>query len=152
MIHTHWETIQARVNSAKSALNVLICLCFIILDVCQEKFQDPARANYVNSATLRYNLWRTKFFKYFKFIVLSAWILHQIMQKSFCPFLWLCILHCAMLGNIVRWYVSSLLGSYVQQEYYVAVIQMWQAALGSQSPFILGLIEVTVLCYKLHLC
>ena len=26
--------------------------------------------------------------------------------------------------NVVRWYVSSLLGSYVQQEYYVAVIQM----------------------------
>ena len=28
------------------------------------------------------------------------------------------------LGNVVRWYASSLLGSYVQQEYYVAVIQM----------------------------
>ena len=27
------------------------------------------------------------------------------------------------LGNIVRWYASSLLGSYIQQEYYVAVIQ-----------------------------
>ena len=26
-------------------------------------------------------------------------------------------------GNVVRWYTSSLLGSYVQQEYYVAVIQ-----------------------------
>ena len=28
------------------------------------------------------------------------------------------------LGNVVRWYVSSLLGSYIQQEYYVVVIQM----------------------------
>ena len=28
------------------------------------------------------------------------------------------------LGNVVRWYACSLLGSYVQQEYYVAVIQM----------------------------
>ena len=28
------------------------------------------------------------------------------------------------LGNVVRRYASSLLGSYIQQEYYVAVIQM----------------------------
>ena len=67
----------------------------------------------------------------------------------FCLFLQLCILHCVVLEN-VRWYTSSLLGSYVQQEYYVAVIQTWQAALGSQSPFILVLVEVTVLCYKLY--
>ena len=33
-----------------------------------------------------------------------------------------CVARCW--GNIVRWYASSLLGSYIQQEYYVAVIQM----------------------------
>ena len=76
-------------------------------------------------------------------------IMHSV-ARFFFLFLWLCILHCAVLGNIVRWYTSSLLGSYIQREYYVAVIQMWQAALGSQSPFILVLVEVTVLCYKLY--
>ena len=41
-IHTRWETTQARGNSAKSAINLLICLRFVVLDVHQEKFQDPA--------------------------------------------------------------------------------------------------------------
>ena len=72
VIHTCWETTQARANSVKSAINVLIHLCFIVLDVHQEKFQDPAGANYANSATLRCDLRKTKFFKYFKFMVLSA--------------------------------------------------------------------------------
>ena len=44
--------------------------------------------------------------------------------RLFCLFHWLCIMHCAVSGNVVRWYASSLLGSYIQQEYYVAVIQM----------------------------
>ena len=39
--------------------------------------------------------------------------------RLFCLFLQLCIMHCVVLGNIER----SLLGSYVQQEYYVLVIQ-----------------------------
>ena len=72
VIHAHWETTQARANSVKSTINVLICLHFIILDIRQEKSQDPAWVNYVNSATLRCNSQKTKFFKYFKFMVLSA--------------------------------------------------------------------------------
>ena len=44
--------------------------------------------------------------------------------RFFCLFLLLCIIRCAVLGKIVRQYASSLLGCYVQQEYYVAVIQM----------------------------
>ena len=48
-----------------------------------------------------------------------------IMSSSFCSLL-VCgkVRVCLYtLGNVVRWYASSLLGSYVQQEYYVAVIQ-----------------------------
>ena len=71
-IHTCWETTQAGANSAKSTINVLIHLRFIILDVCQEKFQDPVWANYANSTTLRCNSRKIKFFKYFKIMVLSA--------------------------------------------------------------------------------
>ena len=72
------------------------------------------------------------------------------MQGSFASFSGCayCVVRCW--GNVVRWYTSSLLWPYVQQEYYVAVVQTWQAALGGQSPFILVLVEVTVLCYKLY--
>ena len=48
-----------------------------------------------------------------------------IMSSSFCSLL-VCgkVRVCSyILGNVVRRYASSLLGSYVQQEYYVAVIQ-----------------------------
>ena len=72
MIHTRWETNQARANSAKSTINVLIRLRFIVSDVRQEKFEDPVWANYANSTTLRCNSQKIKFFKYFKFMVLSA--------------------------------------------------------------------------------
>ena len=71
-IHTRWETTQAGANSVKSTINVLIHLHFIILDVCQEMFQDPVWANYANSTTLRCNSQKIKFFKYFKIMVLSA--------------------------------------------------------------------------------
>ena len=49
-----------------------------------------------------------------------------IMSSSFCSLL-VCgkVRVCLYtLGNVVRQCASSLLGSYVQQEYYVAVIQM----------------------------
>ena len=37
--------------------------------------------------------------------------------RYFCCFFWLCIIHCAVLGNVVRQCASSLLGSYIHQEY-----------------------------------
>ena len=58
-----------------------------------------------------------------RLIVNSAF--SPIMSSSFCSLL-VCgkVRVCLYtLGNIVRWYASSLLGSYIQQEYYVAVIQ-----------------------------
>ena len=36
--------------------------------------------------------------------------------KYFCCFFWLCIICCTVLGNVVRWCMSSLLGSYIHQE------------------------------------
>ena len=38
-----------------------------------------------------------------------------ILARYFCLFLRLCIIHCAVLGKVVRWYTSSLLGFYVHQ-------------------------------------
>ena len=36
--------------------------------------------------------------------------------RFFSCLFWLCIMHCVVLGNVVRWCVSSLLGSYIHQE------------------------------------
>ena len=40
----------------------------------------------------------------------------ELTCEVFFLFLQLCIIRCTVLGNIVRWYASSLLGSYVHQE------------------------------------
>ena len=49
-------------------------------------------------------------------------VVQLLMQSSFCCFFRLCIMHCVVLGNIVRWYASSLLGSYIHQELFLCSI------------------------------
>ena len=49
------------------------------------------------------------------------------MKRLFCLFLRLCIMRCAVLGNVVRQYASSLLGSYIQQESYKRESCSWKS-------------------------